>query len=375
MSHPGAEMSNMPIELPPWTEHDPDDARMSELVAALAEADGPADAAGSWPDGLWKLLQDGRVPRWSLPGEFGGEVCSRPLLIQRYAQLASGSLTAAFILSQHDAAVRRLSWTSDRVAARNWLAKIGGGIAFATVGISQLTTSRRLGSHALMASEEADGKFRLQGAMPWVTAAERADVFVTGAVLDDGRQILLALPSSRPGLEVRPSFELAALQASCTAEVLVNGVKVTEEDLLAGPSQQLSGQPGAVGTAGLETSALALGQARSALAALVGLAGDRMELADPADVLCETWQQVWNALVVCARGDQGSVDPSQVRAQANALVLRAAQSYLTARRGTGFLRSEPAQRWARQALFFLVWSCPTPIAQAAIRDLAGLCPA
>ena len=49
------------------------------------------------------------------------------------------------------------------------------------------------------------------------------------------------------------------------------------------------------------------------------------------------------------------------------------QAYLTARKGTGFLRTEPAQRWARQALFFLVWSCPTPVAQAAIRDLAGLC--
>ena len=79
--------------------------------------------------------------------------------------------------------------------------------------------------------------------------------------------------------------------------------------------------------------------------------------------------------MACARGDAGRGPASQVRAQANALVLRATQAYLTARRGSGFLRSEPAQRWARQALFFLVWSCPTPIAQAAIRDLAGLCPA
>jgi alkylation response protein AidB-like acyl-CoA dehydrogenase len=183
------------------------------------------------------------------------------------------------------------------------------------------------------------------------------------------------VPSSRPGLEVRPSFELAALQASCTAEILVNGVKATEEDLLAGPTQELSSQPGAVGTAGLETSALALGQARAALQALLGLATDRLELADPVDVLCDTWQQVWQALMACARGDPEAIAPSQVRAQANALVLRATQAYLTARRGTGFLRSEPAQRWARQALFFLVWSCPAPIAQAAIRDFAGLCPA
>ena len=75
-----------------------------------------------------------------------------------------------------------------------------------------------------------------------------------------------------------------------------------------------------------------------------------------------------------ARGEPDAASPSQIRAQANALVLRATQAYLTARKGTGFLRTEPAQRWARQALFFLVWSCPAPIAQAAIRDLAGLVP-
>ena len=46
--------------------------------------------------------------RWSLPEEFGGAGCPRPLLVQRYAQLAGGSLTAVFILSQHDAGVRRL---------------------------------------------------------------------------------------------------------------------------------------------------------------------------------------------------------------------------------------------------------------------------
>lgn len=367
-------MSNIPIAPPPWTEADPDAGRMSELVEALQAADGPADAAGTWPEELWKLLLEANAPRWALAREFGGEACARPLLVQRYAQTASGSLTAAFILSQHDAAVRRLVTVPDRPAARRWLDRIVNGEAFATVGISQLTTSRRLGSHALMASETDPGRFRLQGAMPWVTAAGRADVFVTGALLEDGRQMLLTLPADRPGVEIKPSFELAALQASCTAEVRLSDVEVVEADLLTGPSQEISSQPGAVGTAGLETSGLALGQARAAIEALAELAADRLDLVDPVDVLGETWQQTWSALVACARGDEDALAPGQIRAQANALVSRSTQAYLTARRGSGFLRSEPAQRWARQALFFLVWSCPTPIAQAAIRDLAGLCP-
>jgi butyryl-CoA dehydrogenase len=367
-------MSNSLIELPDWSEPDPDDARIENLVASLTREDGPADDLGIWPEGLWQLLVEAGATCWSLPRDSGGLPCSRPLFVERYARIASGSLTAAFILSQYNGAVRRLSGAADREAARRWLQAIGSGQAFTTVGISQLTTSRRLGAQALLATETGPGTYRLRGAMPWVTGACRADVFVTGAVLEDGRQMLIALPADRPGVTVQPAFELAALQASCTAEVTLDDVEMTESDLLAGPSSELSTQPGAVGTAGLETSALALGQARAALAALVAMAEDRLELNDPVDVLCETWAQSWSALMACAQGDESSVSPSQVRAQANALALRTTQAYLTARRGSGFLRSDPAQRWARQALFFLVWSCPMPIAQAAIRDLAGLCP-
>src|SRR5206468_2065203 len=103
--------------------------------------------------------------------------------------------------------------------AHAWLELIADDEAFATVGVSQLTTSRRHGAQALRASKLADG-YRLDGVMPWVTGAEMADVIVTGAVFEDGRQLLVALPTDRPGLDVRPPFPLAALQASCTSEVV-----------------------------------------------------------------------------------------------------------------------------------------------------------
>jgi butyryl-CoA dehydrogenase len=357
-----------------WTEADRDPARIVTLTAALAAEDGRADEGNGWPEALWGLLHHAGVPRWALPEKFGGEACARPLLIQRYAQLAGGSLTAVFILSQHDAALRRLLAAPESVAADSWLHAVGAGRAFATVGISHLTTSRRLGSQAINVTEVAPGRYRLDGTMPWVTAAERADLFVTGAALDDGRQMLIALPADRPCVIVRSPFALAALQASCTSQVDLEDVEVDDSDLLAGPAPELVSQPGAVGTAGLETSALALGQARAALSALVELAlPDRVELAEPLEALCESWAILWSQLIAQAKGEPGAVSSDQIRTQANALVLRSTQAYLTAKKGTGFLRTEPAQRWARQALFFLVWSCPAPVARAAIRDLAGLC--
>jgi butyryl-CoA dehydrogenase len=344
---------------------------LSPLVESLASLDGPADESGVWPSQLWATLEASGATRWALPREFGGEELDRLTLLRRYARVAEGSMTAAFILSQHDAGVRRLVAAIDRPVARRWVQAIADGSAFTTVGISQLTTSKRHGAQAVKAREVEPGRFQVDGLIPWVTAAARADVLVAGAATNDGRQILFALPTDRPGVTVKPSFALAALQASCTAEVECSCVEVVADDVLVGPLPDVMANPAAAGTGGLETSALALGQGLAALKALE--AAGRDDLLEPVEALRDAWERLRDDLMATAEGSPGAPTSAVVRGQANALVLRLTQANLTARKGSGFLREDPAQRWARQALFFLVWSCPSPVAQAAIRDLAGLC--
>ena len=344
---------------------------LDPLIGDLAGQDGPADRAGGWPEPLWQALVAAGATRWALPPEHGGVPLDRPTLLARYARVAEGSLTAAFILSQHDAAVRRLALVPDHPGAARWLGAIARGEAFATVGLSQLTTSRRHGAQAVRAEEIPGGGFRVAGLVPWVTAAPRADAFILGVALDDGRQLLAVVPADRAGLTVRPSFPLAALQASCTAEVACEGIEIAAAEVLIGPAHDVMSSPSAGGTGGLETSTLALGQALAAIRGLV--AEGRENLAEPAEALQAEWQSLWQALLGTATDVPGAPTSAAVRGQANALVLRATQAHLTARKGSGFLLDDPAQRWARQALFFLVWSCPSPVATAALRDMAGLC--
>ena len=367
-------MSQVPSTLLAWSDplDDAVGAHLDKIATRLLPLDGPTEEAGVWSEPLWAVLVEHDAPRWALPPEFGGDDCGRPRLLQRYARIAEGSLTAAFILSQHEAGVRRLAAAADRPAARDWLDRIASGSAFATVGISHLTTSRRLGDQPMRAAP-IPGGYRLVGAMPWVTAACRADVIVTGAPLDDGSAFLAALPTDRPGVRVLPPFPLAAVQASCTAEVQCDRVELADSDLLAGPAGNVMAHPGAAGTGGLETTAIALGQARAALMSLDYETPRKPGLVEPVEALCQAWARAWSDLMAAASGQPSAPTSGQVRGQANTLVLRATQAYLTARKGSGFLRSDPAQRWARQALFFLVWSCPGPVAQATIRDLVGLC--
>jgi alkylation response protein AidB-like acyl-CoA dehydrogenase len=172
---------------------------------------------------------------------------------------------------------------------------------------------------------------------------------------------------------VEPPFAIAALQASCTCEIRLTNVEIAGAEILAGPSENVLAAPGSAGTGGLETSALALGQARAAIRAMIEEGSRRDDLDDSIASLAVLWDALASDLFASASGRDDAPAPGAIRGRANALVLRATQAYLAARKGTGFLREEPAQRWARQALFFLVWSCPTPVAQAAIRDLAGVC--
>ncbi len=110
-----------------WTEADPEESRLATVTDELAGEDGRAADQEDWPALLWQTIESAGAPVWTLPGEYGGADCARPLLVQRYARLANGSLTAVFILSQHDAALRRLLAAPGNSTAERWLNAVGRG--------------------------------------------------------------------------------------------------------------------------------------------------------------------------------------------------------------------------------------------------------
>src|SRR5262249_27602986 len=125
-----------------------------------------------------------------------------------------------------------------------------------------LTTSRQHVAPPLRARLEGDAVV-LDGVMPWVTGAARADHLVTGVVLDDGRQLLLVVPRNAAGLEVAPPLDLMALEGSLTAVVRRTGVGGARGGVRAGPAERV--MAGGRGAGSLETSCLALGLAAEAV--------------------------------------------------------------------------------------------------------------
>jgi alkylation response protein AidB-like acyl-CoA dehydrogenase len=341
-----------------------------DMLAVLADHAGAADADAVWPEASWQALGRAGVTGWCIPRAFGGHEYDGAALLEGYGRVAAACLTACFILSQRDAACRRIRDSGNEDLCRVLLPPLARGETFATVGLSQLTTSRQHVAPALTARLEGDSVV-LDGVMPWVTGAARADHLVTGVVLEDGRQLMLVVPAGTPGLRVGAPLQLMALEGSLTAEVLCQGVRVDRHWVLAGPAERVMAAGRGAGS--LETSCLALGLAAAAVRYLQEQAAGRPEWRAVAVAVDRSLQGLQGQMYELARGGADGDAAARLRGQANALVLHATQTALAAAKGTGFLRSHPAQRWARQALFFLVWSCPRPALEGTLAYLAPPC--
>jgi hypothetical protein len=142
------------------------------------------------------------------------------------------------------------------------------------------------------------------------------------------------------------------------------------EHLVEGPRVDLMSGAAGGSTGGLPTSALALGLAAAAIEFLAGQADRRPGLSHPLDAFTAEWQTRYRQLLALAQGHE-DLPLHDLRAAANSLVLRATQAALAAAKGTGFVDGHPVGRWCREALFFLVWSCPPAVVASNLCELAA----
>lgn len=349
----------------------PDDPALDQLCSKLSELAPSLDDDKAWPSQQLGLCSRFGVFEWFLPHQWGGQQWSDADIVRGYLKLSAACLVTTFVITQRTGACRRLVASNNEIARNRWLPKLLTDEAFATVGISHLTTSRRHLARPVLRAEPIDNGFVIDGFSPWVTGSPHADMVVTGATLDDQRQILIALPTNLPGIGVPPAANLVGLSASQTGEVRCNKVHVSSEMLLAGPVENVMQQGVGAKTGGLQTSTLAIGLADAAIKFVEKEASQRSDLDESGAALREQWTRLRDDLIFMAEG-QPVCSNEELRTKANSLVLRAAQASLAAAKGTGYVVGHPAGRWCREALFFLVWSCPQPVMAANLCELAGI---
>lgn len=351
----------------------PDSPSLDSLCKLLSSHADRWKSPSDWPAESLAACAQAGVFRWFMPPSSGGFGWDDSDQTRGYLRLAAADLTTTFIITQFIGACRRIAGSDNSSAAERWLPSLISGDAFATVGISHLTTSRRhLGKPVLAATPLDDSltRFRLSGIAPWVTGAAHADVLVIAATMNDGRELLAAVPTDLPGVECGGGAELVALSASCTDQVALHDVEISAEHLIAGPIHEVMKSGVGAGTGGLQTSTLAVGLSRAAVDYLKAEAIKRNDLLRVAETMESQVDELQQRLLQAAAGQ--ACDASQIRGDANRLVMRTTQAAMTAAKGAGYVQGHPVGRWCREALFFLVWSCPQPVASAQMCELAGI---
>jgi alkylation response protein AidB-like acyl-CoA dehydrogenase len=351
----------------------PNDPLLDELSSRLIALAPSLDRPNAWPAEQLKLCGEAGVFEWFAPTELGGQGWSEADLLRGYVKLAAACLTTTFVITQRSGAMQRIVAGQSEVARTDVLPDLVSGRTFATVGISHLTTSRQHLARPVLGATECNEGFVLKGYSPWVTGAEFAQHVVVGATLPDGRQILVCLPTELDGVTAGPAAELVGLAASRTGPVRCEDVFVELRWVLGGPVHDVMKHGLGARTGGSQTSALAIGLASAAIDYLKQQSIQRGDLADPADSLIAERDTLIEAMLQLADDGTSSELPltsNDLRVRANSLALRASQAALAAAKGAGYIVGHPAGRWCREALFFLVWSCPAPVLQANLCELA-----
>lgn len=335
------------------------------------------DITGSWPEASLAELGSAGAWRWVIPAAYGGLGLDQVQLTQAYEAVAAGCMTTLLILTQRDRACELIADGENELLKANLLPRLMRNELLATVGISQVTTSRQGARPALTAT--VDGQdFVLNGVMPWVTSAARSRLIVTAAMLSDGRQLLAAVDADSPGLTIDKPMDLMALQASNTSEVHCRTVRVPRERVIRGPtanalSSGMTIRPHVVAAAGVGLA----GSMASFITAHAGNAdGPLRTLAEEIQHRCDAMRERLYRVTQQAASratlhadEAGSADgpavatdeKTDLRVAVNDLLVRVASAALVYGKGTGFLRQMPVQRLVREAMFFLVWSASSDV--------------
>lgn len=343
------------------------------LVRTLSEIPEP-DSADLWPTSQLELLAEAGGNRWNIPIEFGGDGADSTEMLEVYRELAGGSLLTTFILTQRNAACQRIETSANVAAKSQLLPALCSGELFVTVGISHLTTSRQhlRAPQVVVVPDRNSQGVRLTGSVPWATAVTAADILVTGGTLADGRQILVAIPTSRQGIRVQPPVSLMGLSSSQTSIVELHDVLVSDHEILHGPIDRVMSSGAGGGAGSLGTTAVAIGAAQGTLRMFREEVDRRPELAEFVEPLQEEATQLTQLLRNSSKSGDDSFTPTaeEMRQRANSLVIRSAQAWLAATKGAGYIAGHPAERAVRESMFFLVWSCPQQVLAGNLRELS-----
>ncbi len=326
--------------------------RAREAARWLADRAEAVDRGAELPRAHVDLLAESGILGHVVPAAHGGEDVP-PAVARRVVELVAGACgVTTFVLIQHLFACGMLLRSPNEALAARLLPDLATGRRRAGVCFAHI---RREGPPVLRAAR-VPGGVRFDGRAPWFTGHGIYDETVLAGTLPDGVNVYGWTALDPAHVRAAP-LALAAMGASATVALEIDGLVIPDEALLLelDRAAQIALDSAGVLRIGPPCHGIAeraIGLVRSAPDAAAQAA---------ADALAAELERSRAALAAALEVPDDRRLALDFRAAVTDLVLRATQAAVTAVGGRGFALDHPAQRLAREAVFYIVTITGQPI--------------
>jgi alkylation response protein AidB-like acyl-CoA dehydrogenase len=237
------------------------------------------DVSGEYPLAELKSLADLGLLGIAVPEELGGAGAGPIAYSLAMQEIARGDASVAVAVSVTNMVGELISNNGTPELAKKWVpALVSGELVCGAFALSEPEAGSDPAAMRTTATKTATG-WRLDGTKQWITGGNHAGVMVVWAITDAsaGHKGITAfvVPGKAKGLSVARLEEKMGLHGSATAQLVLEGVEVGDDAVLAGVGRGFALAMMALDGGRIGIASQALGTARMALEAAIRYAMDR----------------------------------------------------------------------------------------------------
>ncbi|WP_405379102.1 MULTISPECIES: acyl-CoA dehydrogenase family protein [Streptomyces] len=276
-----------PSETPPAPSGDATDELLA-LARRVADREirphaAEEEAAGVFPRATFALLSQLGLLGLPYPGEHGGGDQPYEVYLRVLEELAAARLTVGLGVSVHTLSCHALASFGEARQRERWLPAMLGGELLGGYCLSEPTAGSDAASLRTRATRDGDD-WVINGTKAWITHGGIADFYTVFARTgEDGPGGISAflVPGDAPGLTAAPPERKMGMAGSPTAQLHLDGVRVSDERRLGAPGRGLPIALAALDAGRLGIAACAVGLARAALEEALAFVARRRQFGRP----------------------------------------------------------------------------------------------
>jgi len=249
---------------------------------------------------------------------------------------------------------------------KKWVVPCARGEMLASFGLTEPDAGSDAGGTKTSAVLD-NGEWVLNGTKCFITNASYAGMAVITAVTEPGEGTKgissFIVPTDTPGFSVSPPYEKMGLKASDTAEIILDEVRIPEENLLGNRGEGFKQFMKTLDGGRISIGALALGIAQASLDAALAHAKERhqfgrpiskfqaiqFKLADMATQIEMARMGIYRAAWLKDQGQPFTKESAMAKLFASEVAVKAALEAIQIFGGYGYIKEYPVERYLRDA--------------------------